>query len=132
MVRIALLAVCLTFLTASDAGPLDWIGSNSCGNEKIHNYQFGQRTPYQRLLYVDHPKYESKLMRVRSEELTYPVKGQLSGGMIGYIEVLDMKSNGNGGCVYIKNGGVGSTFVTLKLKSQRNHGMEFMIRIYGN
>nr|XP_014275401.2 probable salivary secreted peptide [Halyomorpha halys] len=132
MIRFALLVFCLTLLqTPSDAGVFDWVGSNSCGDEKTHDYYFGQWQPYLRLLYMDHPKFDSKLMRVRSEELTYPVKGQAQGGIISYIEVTDVRKDGTGGCVYIKNGGVGSRNVTLKLKTQRNHGMEFIIRIFG-
>ncbi|CAH1407044.1 unnamed protein product [Nezara viridula] len=99
---------------------------------KSHHYFFGTRSSYDRLLYHDLINLKSKWMRVTSIDKTYPQQGQPSLGRISYIEVLDQRSDGTGGCVYIRNGGIGQSSVTLHIKSQRNHGMNFVVNVYGH
>ncbi|KAJ8955756.1 hypothetical protein NQ318_008630 [Aromia moschata] len=49
------------------------------------------------------------------------------------LEVLNLDGdNSTRGTALVKEGGVGHTFVTVEMHSQRSHGMEFDIQIYGN
>ncbi|OXU19029.1 hypothetical protein TSAR_008851, partial [Trichomalopsis sarcophagae] len=46
------------------------------------------------------------------------------------IKALDQKTNGNGAYVSLINGGPGQTFVTLEFKSQKGHGINFVVELY--
>lgn len=50
---------------------------------------------------------------------------------ITYINVLDQKANGTGGYANLISGGVGFNHTGLHLKSRRNHGINFIVDIYG-
>ncbi|XP_014273116.1 probable salivary secreted peptide [Halyomorpha halys] len=126
---LAVAAAILLQLVSVEAAVTD----SDCGHgNKTHHYFYGSKSYLDRLLYQDHIKYKSKWMRVISIDADYPGSGKTPLGKINYIEVLDQRSDGTGGCVYIRNGGVGQNSVTFHIKSQRNHGMEFLINIYGH
>lgn len=50
---------------------------------------------------------------------------------ITYINVQDQKANGTGGYATLISGGVGFNYTGLHLKSRRNHGINFIVDIYG-
>ncbi|CAH1407045.1 unnamed protein product [Nezara viridula] len=126
------LAVSAAFLLQLVSVEAGVINSDCEKGNKTHNYTYGARSYYDRLLYHDLINLKSKWMRVTSIDKTYPQQGQPSLGRISYIEVLDQRSDSTGGCVYIRNGGVGQSNVTLHIKSQRNHGMDFVVNVYGH
>ncbi|KAI8128492.1 putative salivary secreted peptide [Lucilia cuprina] len=47
------------------------------------------------------------------------------------IQVTDQYKNGNGGYATLKDGGPSTNYAVIHLKSQRNHGYNFIIDIYG-
>ena len=49
---------------------------------------------------------------------------------ISAIKVIDLKSQGNGATAKIEHGGLGATSVSIKLKSQFNHGIKNQILVY--
>ncbi|CAH1403640.1 unnamed protein product [Nezara viridula] len=123
----SILCVLLLVLSYCDAA---YFGSD-CGNNRTHNFYFGRKTPSLSLLYSKHVYADSKILRKISVDAIFPTNGTLPLGQIHYIEALDQTSEGTGGCVYIKNGGVGNSFVTLHVKSQRGYGLNFYLFVYG-
>lgn len=51
---------------------------------------------------------------------------------ITYIKCTDQYVNDNGGYATLLGGGVGYNDVKIHLKSQRGHGFNFIVQIYGN
>ncbi|XP_014239610.1 probable salivary secreted peptide [Cimex lectularius] len=106
------------------------VAAVSCGQNRSHNAVFGHRQSGDQLLYMDHPKLNYKLLRV----VTYDVKYRSPPTphyVITYVEALDQFTNHSGGCALLEKGGVGYDFVKLHLKSQRNNGLDFVVRVYG-
>jgi len=50
--------------------------------------------------------------------------------LITMVEALDQKTNGNGAYASILQGGPGHNSVTMKFKSQRGHGINFVVQLY--
>uniref|UniRef100_A0A224XVX8 Putative conserved secreted protein n=1 Tax=Panstrongylus lignarius TaxID=156445 RepID=A0A224XVX8_9HEMI len=123
-----ILAVVVPYPAAGSVG--SWFGSD-CGNNRSHNFEFGSKGYYDTLLCTDHVQEESIWMRKISKDVSYPAAGQQPAGEITYIEILDQYTDGNGGCAFLKNGGVGQKTVTFHIKSQRSKGFNFIINIYG-
>ena len=95
---------------------------------KSHHLEVGGRPFADHLLAKEHIFKSSKILRVITDTWTY------SGGPytnITFIKALDQKDNGDGAHAAIINGGIGRNTVTLKFKSERNHGIDFMVEIYG-
>lgn len=92
------------------------------------------KTPalYYRILYSDNVSLQSKLARYNSVDMEFPRGGSAPLGTISYIEVLDKRADGTGGCVYIADGGVGQTRVRLHFKTLWNHGLDFQVNVYGH
>ncbi|KAG7296555.1 hypothetical protein JYU34_020347 [Plutella xylostella] len=68
---------------------------------------------------------------VRTSIIEYPEPGQVNYAYIRAIYVKDNERDGTGGYPSISSGGVGQRFVKIKLKSQRGHGFNFTVTIYG-
>lgn len=50
---------------------------------------------------------------------------------ITFIDIKDQYQDGNGGYASLLNGGPGNKDVTMHFKSQRNHGFNFIVEIFG-
>ncbi|XP_023308213.2 probable salivary secreted peptide [Lucilia cuprina] len=76
---------------------------------------------------------KAKTMRVISGDYEFrPKPGDLHyGRTITQIQVTDQYKNGNGGYATLKDGGPSTNYAVIHLKSQRNHGYNFIIDIYG-
>nr|BAN21408.1 unkown protein [Riptortus pedestris] len=98
----------------------------SCGSQKIHDFEFGRHSFGDRLLNSVQVKRSSSFMRVLSFDENIQTKG-----IISYIQVIDQKRDGNSGCVYLSGGGVGFYNVILHFKSARNNGVNFQVNVYG-
>nr|BAN21439.1 unkown protein [Riptortus pedestris] len=122
---VAVGTVLLVQLPSSHAWP------ESCGNNKTHNFSWGKRGYYDRLMYSVEEVKASSFLRKLSYDVTIPPKGTPQKGAITYLEVLDRYTDGNGGCAYLNGGGIGFRNVTLHIKSQRNKGVNFVINVYG-
>ncbi|KAK9507712.1 hypothetical protein O3M35_007507 [Rhynocoris fuscipes] len=119
-----ILTISLAFLAVTIAPA----SANNCeGNS--HDEIFGKRQPNDKLVYVDHINESWKLFRHVTKDISYPLRGQV-GHNITYIEIMDNYKNGNGGCAYILEGGVGKEFVKIHMKSKFNRGMDFEVKIY--
>ncbi|XP_058061867.1 probable salivary secreted peptide [Anopheles bellator] len=95
-----------------------------------NHFYWGVRDPRDVLLNRTIAVTSGTFLRVKSIDLEYPIKGQL-GRNISAITVLDQEINGNGGYASLYNGGVGYNHVKVHLKSQRSHGYNFIVEIYG-
>ncbi|XP_065368063.1 probable salivary secreted peptide [Calliphora vicina] len=76
---------------------------------------------------------KAKTMRIISGDYEYrPKPTDLHyGKTITQIQVTDQYKNGNGGYATLKDGGPSTNYAVIHLKSQRNHGYNFIIDIYG-
>ncbi|XP_011161049.1 probable salivary secreted peptide [Solenopsis invicta] len=92
-----------------------------------HNLIVGTRAPGDRLSHKENIVKDSSIMRVVTVEKTFFVP---QGERITLIEALDQKTNGNGAQASILNGGPGNNNVTLKFKSKRGHGINFIVQLY--
>lgn len=97
-----------------------------------HHWSQGVRPlPGDRLLYREIVRKSSSTLQIVTKDITWPKKGEISNSIINYINATDQYQNGNGGYVSLYNGGVGTRSVTLHFKSQRGHGFNFILDIYG-
>ncbi|XP_011161050.2 probable salivary secreted peptide [Solenopsis invicta] len=92
-----------------------------------HNLIVGIRSPGDRLSYTENIVKDSSWLRIVTIEKTFFVP---QGERITMLEALDQKTNGNGAHASILNGGPGNNNVTLKFKSQRSHGINFVVKLY--
>lgn len=96
-----------------------------------HDLVAGQASYGDVVIYkVNEYKYGIPLI-IRTSYIEYPEAGQHNFAYIKAIFVKDNYVDGNGGYPTISAGGVGQRFVKIKLKSQRSHGFNFTITIYG-
>ncbi|XP_052891905.1 probable salivary secreted peptide [Anopheles moucheti] len=95
-----------------------------------NNYYWGVRDPRDVLLNRTIAVRSGTILQVKSIDLVYPLKGQL-GRNISAITVVDQYINGNGGYASLYAGGIGYNYTTVHLKSQRGHGYNFIVEIYG-
>ena len=94
---------------------------------KTHNLIIGSRQYGDSLLYAENISKPSSLLRIVEVKKTFNVKNHV----ITQVAALDMKTNGNGAIASRLGGGIGYDNITLKFKSQRGHGINFRVEIYG-
>lgn len=94
---------------------------------KSHNLTVGGRLPGDRLVLRESVVKNSGWMKVQVVEKTFNIS---KWERITMVEALDQKTNGNGAYASIMNGGPGHSNVTMKFKSQRGHGINFVVQIY--
>ncbi|CAB0042586.1 unnamed protein product [Trichogramma brassicae] len=70
---------------------------------------------------------KSAWLRHVSESRTFSGDGT---SRISQIQVLDQKHDGTGAYATLVTGGPGQTFATLKFKSQKSHGIHFVVELY--
>ncbi|NP_001155164.1 venom protein R precursor [Nasonia vitripennis] len=93
---------------------------------KSHNLIIGNRQAGDRLVYQENIVKPSKWLQVIEVKKSFNITGYL----ITQIRAMDQKTNGNGAIASRVDGGVGYSNVTLKFKSQRSHGINFVVQIY--
>uniref|UniRef100_A0AB38ZEA3 Heteropteran venom family 3 protein 1 n=1 Tax=Ectomocoris sp. TaxID=3104572 RepID=A0AB38ZEA3_9HEMI len=103
----------------------------ACGSGPTHHLILGNRQYGDRMLYTAREKMPSAMLRVKTLDVQWPLKGMQSHERITRIEVLDQKDKGTGGCAFLANGGVGDNHVKLHLKTQRGGSFDFVVNIYG-
>ncbi|KAL0106969.1 hypothetical protein PUN28_015471 [Cardiocondyla obscurior] len=92
-----------------------------------HHMVVGYRMPGDRLILRENIIKSSKWMQIVTVEKTYNCSQWERFTM---IQALDQKTNGNGAYPSILYGGPGHNNVTIKLKSQRGHGINFIVQLY--
>ncbi|CAD7086116.1 unnamed protein product [Hermetia illucens] len=100
-------------------------------NSSASNSTWGHIGPYDPIL--DHAIVvkKGKWLRIVTKDYDYPKKGGYNYKNITGIRVIDQYTNGNGGMATLLKGGPGFRNVTIHLKSQRSHGFNFIVDIYG-
>ncbi|XP_016842183.1 probable salivary secreted peptide [Nasonia vitripennis] len=96
-------------------------------NSTSHHFLVGARPFADKLFRREQVKVNSLLWTSLKERRTFSTDGTAK---ITLIKALDQKTNGNGAYVSLINGGPGQTFVTLEFKSQKGHGIDFVVELY--
>lgn len=102
-------------------------GSNVYAENKSHNLSVGYRLPGDRLVLRQSIVKTSSWMRIVTDEKTF---NTTRNERITLLQALDQKTDGNGAYASILKGGPGSTNVTIRFKSQRGHGINFIVELY--
>ncbi|XP_008487510.1 uncharacterized protein LOC103524274 [Diaphorina citri] len=88
---------------------------------------------FPRLLYQQYVNKEYKLFRVIEQDVSYPVNNTASRYVITLVEAFDIHPNPSGaGYASIIRGGVGRRNITIHLESARNHGLKYLVLIWGH
>ncbi|XP_018311940.1 probable salivary secreted peptide [Mycetomoellerius zeteki] len=96
-------------------------------NNKSNHLIVGYRMPGDKLVLKENIIKNSSWMKIQIIEKTFNVSRY---ERITLIEALDQKTNGNGAQASILNGGPGHSNVTLRWKSLRGHGINFIFNVY--
>lgn len=94
---------------------------------KSHNLIVGYRMPGDRLVFREGIVKNSSWMKIVIIEKTFNATKY---DRITMLRALDQKTNGNGAYASILRGGPGHNNVTMKFKSQRGHGINFVVELY--
>ncbi|XP_018401030.1 PREDICTED: probable salivary secreted peptide [Cyphomyrmex costatus] len=97
-------------------------------NNKSHHLIVGYRMAGDRVVLKENIIKNSSWMKVQIVEKTFNISRN---ERITLVEALDQKTNGNGAHASILNGGPGHNFVSMRFKSQRGHGVNFALNLYG-
>uniref|UniRef100_U5EYF4 Putative salivary secreted peptide n=1 Tax=Corethrella appendiculata TaxID=1370023 RepID=U5EYF4_9DIPT len=99
---------------------------------RLHNATWGYRGPYDQVLNYTIASVKGSIWQTKSTELVFPPRGQRNWRNITAINVFDQYyPAGEGGYATLKAGGPRFNHTTIKLKSQRGKGYNFVIEIYG-
>lgn len=102
-----------------------------CVLAQSNNFETGYKEVGDRQLHYEIVQKSSSILQVVTRDITFPAAGQLNNATISYIRALDQYINGDGGYCSLLNGGVNLKQVTLHFKSQRGHGFNFILEIWG-
>ncbi|XP_020279951.1 probable salivary secreted peptide [Pseudomyrmex gracilis] len=94
---------------------------------KSHHLIVGYRMPGDRLVLRQNIVKNSSWMKVQTVEKTFNAS---QWERITLLRALDQKTNGNGAYASIVRGGPGHSNVTIKFKSQRGHGINFIVELH--
>ncbi|KAK0085229.1 hypothetical protein PV325_005564 [Microctonus aethiopoides] len=129
IVKCVAVVLLLTAVVSASVIPLEEYTKNQLdqsGNQS-HNLIVGGREYGDREVHVEHITKPSSWFQIVTLEKTINIYGA---SRITQIQAFDQKTNGNGAYANIQAGGPGNNFVTLKFKSQRNHGIDFRVVIW--
>lgn len=84
-----------------------------------------------RIFLFEHIKRPARFWRVVAEDVIYPLPQHKSNNIITYFILEDQYLDGYGGYAFHTSGGVGSKSIGFHLRSKRNHGFEFTLKLYG-
>ncbi|KAG7206235.1 hypothetical protein KM043_003627 [Ampulex compressa] len=99
----------------------------SASGDKSHHLVVGSRLPGDKLSMKENIVKSSSWLRIVTVEKTFYVQTH---ERITQVQALDQKTNGNGAYASLVGGGPGHNFVTLRFKSQRSHGINFVVEIF--
>ncbi|XP_063984391.1 probable salivary secreted peptide [Diachasmimorpha longicaudata] len=125
----ALLLGAVLFVACSpSAAYVSGVASSYAGRaNQSHNMIAGSRLPGDRLVHSEYVIKKSSLWQVTSLEKIFSAP---KSEMITQVVARDLTTDGTGAYAKIVRGGPGRHNVTIKFKSQRNHGIKFQIEIY--
>ncbi|KAK0168625.1 hypothetical protein PV327_002403 [Microctonus hyperodae] len=127
--KFVFLAVILaTFAIASSLYPPSaYVQQYVAAPNKSHHLIAGSRLPGDRLLLQQYIVKSSSWMQITTVEKSFNVSRYEK---ITQIQALDQKNDGTGAYPSIIRGGPGTSNVTIKFKSQRSKGINFVVLIY--
>ncbi|XP_076642146.1 putative salivary secreted peptide [Halictus rubicundus] len=99
----------------------------SNGTNKSHNLVIGYRQGGDRLVLRQSVIKKSAWLQVQSIQKSFNTS---QWERITMVKALDQKTNGNGAYASLLGGGPGYNNVVLKFKSQRGHGINFIVELY--
>lgn len=94
------------------------------------NSTWGQVVYNDRLIHSSIRRKSSSFMQIVSENVTFPFFNQRNNYTITAIRLTDQVPKGKA-YGQIAAGGVGYNYTTIRIKSQRNQGYNFVLEIYG-
>ena len=124
IVFLAIVAVAAIFTEANSVPQVGLYANNS---NKSHDLVIGYRQPGDRLVVRSRVVKNSSWMKIVTEQKTFNASRW---DRITMVQALDQKTNGNGAYASILNGGPGHQNVTIRFKSQRSHGIDFIVELY--
>ncbi|XP_015429116.1 PREDICTED: probable salivary secreted peptide [Dufourea novaeangliae] len=122
-VAVFLIVTFIIAITAEVNSSADYKAANNQSN----HLAVGYRVPGDRLVLRQNIIKKSSWMQVVVEEKTFYVSGN---EQITLVQALDQKTNGNGAHASLTAGGPGHSNVSLRFKSQRGHGINFVVEVY--
>lgn len=128
IVFLPIMAVAISLLITAQvnsAPSSNLYGSNN--TNKSHDLIIGYRMPGDRLILRQSIIKNSSWGRIVTDERTF---NTTRFERITQVRALDQKTNGNGAYASILFGGPGWNNVTIRFKSQRGHGINFIVEIY--
>ncbi|XP_076236329.1 putative salivary secreted peptide [Calliopsis andreniformis] len=113
-------------ITRVDSSPqINYYAANN--TNKSHNLIVGFRQVGDRLVLRENIVKNSSWMRIVTVEKTFNTSRF---DRITMIQALDQKTNGNGAYASVLSGGPGYSSVNMRFKSQRSHGINFVVELY--
>lgn len=94
---------------------------------KSHHLVVGQRQAGDALVYQENIYKPSSWLQTVELIKTFNVTGNFA---ITQVLALDQKTDGNGAYAYLLGGGPAASAVKLRFKSQRSHGIKFIVQLY--
>ena len=125
IVFLAIVVVAAVFTQVSSVPQVGLYAANN--SNKSHNLIVGYRMPGDRLVLRSRVVKNSAWMQIVTEQKTFNASRW---DRITLVQALDQKTNGNGAYASILSGGPGHQNVTLRFKSQRSHGIDFIVELY--
>lgn len=96
-----------------------------------NHFEIGEKGPNDIRLHYEIVQKSSSALQVVTKDITFPASGTTNSNIITYIKAYDQYTNGNGGYCTLTGGGVGFQFAIFHFKSQRGHGFNFILEIWG-
>uniref|UniRef100_A0A8D8WNR7 Probable salivary secreted peptide n=1 Tax=Cacopsylla melanoneura TaxID=428564 RepID=A0A8D8WNR7_9HEMI len=98
----------------------------------VHNLTVGFKTGLDRLAIYRHVYKPYHFGRIVEHNESFPYSTTSNRFVISYVEAYDLhKDSSKAGYVKIIKGGVGNRNVTLHFKSKRNHGLKYLVGLWG-
>ena len=121
------LAFVMAITLAMNVAPSSGLGANLAKNIS-HDFILGSRVSGDRLVLQKTINKPSKTFQIVTHQETFNTTS--THYKITQVAAYDQKTNGNGAFVTLIKGGPGYQNVTLRFKSQRSHGINFIVRLY--
>lgn len=96
-----------------------------------HNFEIGDTTDDDVLLYSQVVLKASSLLQIVTRDVTFPGPEEENNVTISYIKAYDQYVNGDGGYCTLTDGGLGFSHVSLNFRSQRGNGLYFLLEVWG-
>ncbi|XP_043461989.1 probable salivary secreted peptide [Leptopilina heterotoma] len=121
----------LLFATAlilvANVSPTTGYNNYNRGKNISHNFIIGSRRPGDRLVMQQNITASASTFKIVTRRVQFLLQ---AGKNITQLAALDQKIDGTGAYVTLESGGVGKRNATLRFKSQRSHGIHFIVKIF--